>query len=160
MRWVLITPLGSLVEPEVNRNLAIVSGPTLACAASTAAVGSVASSSANDVVARPSIAPSVSTTGVSAGTTAAIALAYAGPLANTRPGVSWPRMWRSLPKSCEISEYAGEIGAYGTPASIAPSASSRCSMSLSERIATGRSAERPRSSSACAIERALFQGSA
>ena len=39
MRCVLITPLGSLVEPEVNRNLAIVSGPTAACAASTAAVG-------------------------------------------------------------------------------------------------------------------------
>jgi hypothetical protein len=36
MRWVLITALGSLVEPEVKRNLAIVSGPTLACAASTA----------------------------------------------------------------------------------------------------------------------------
>ena len=35
MRCVLITPLGSLVEPEVNRNLAMVSGPTCACAAST-----------------------------------------------------------------------------------------------------------------------------
>ena len=42
MRWVLITALGCLVEPEVNRNLAIVSGPTRACAASTAAVGAVA----------------------------------------------------------------------------------------------------------------------
>ena len=29
MRCVLITPFGSLVEPDVNRNLAIVSGPTL-----------------------------------------------------------------------------------------------------------------------------------
>ena len=28
MRWVLITPLGMPVEPEVNRNLAMVSGPT------------------------------------------------------------------------------------------------------------------------------------
>ena len=35
MRWVLMTPLGVPVEPEVNRSLAIVSGPTLACAAST-----------------------------------------------------------------------------------------------------------------------------
>ena len=36
MRWVLMTPFGWPVEPEVNRILAIVSGPTLACAASTA----------------------------------------------------------------------------------------------------------------------------
>ena len=36
--------------------------------------------------------------------TAAIAFAYAGPLAKTRPGVSRPRMWRSLPWSCETSE--------------------------------------------------------
>src|ERR1043165_9636237 len=33
MRCVLITPLGSLVHPEANRNLAIVSGPTCARAA-------------------------------------------------------------------------------------------------------------------------------
>ena len=75
MRCVLMTPLGSLVEPEVNRNLAIVSGPTAACAASTAAVGAVASRRANGVLARPSSAPSASTTSVSAGTTAAIAFA-------------------------------------------------------------------------------------
>ena len=51
MRWVLITALGWPVEPEVNRNLAIVSGPT-ACArrASDArAVAGVASSSAKPV---------------------------------------------------------------------------------------------------------------
>ena len=36
MRWVLITPFGMPVEPEVNRNFAIVSGPTFACAASAA----------------------------------------------------------------------------------------------------------------------------
>ena len=42
--------------------------------------------------------------GVAAGTVAAIALPYAGPLANTSPGVSTPRMWRSLPWSCETSE--------------------------------------------------------
>ncbi len=97
MRCVLITPFGSLVEPEVNRNLAIVSGPTFACAASTAAVGLVASSSANAITARPSREPSASTTGVSRGTTEAIAFAYCGPLANTSPGVSMPWMWRSLP---------------------------------------------------------------
>ncbi|MNT16903.1 hypothetical protein D3C72_1520290 [compost metagenome] len=37
MRWVVITALGSLVEPEVNRNLAILSGPVLANAASASA---------------------------------------------------------------------------------------------------------------------------
>ena len=97
MRCVLITPLGSFVDPEVNRNLAIVSGPTPAWAASTADVGAVASKSAKLSVSRPSRAPSPRTTGVSPGTTAAIALPYAGPLANTSPGVSMPRMWRSLP---------------------------------------------------------------
>ena len=34
-----MTPFGWPVEPEVNRIFATVSGPTLACAASTAAVG-------------------------------------------------------------------------------------------------------------------------
>ena len=46
MRWVLITALGRPVEPEVNRSLPTVSGPTSAAAASTALVGSLASSSA------------------------------------------------------------------------------------------------------------------
>ena len=39
IRWVLITPLGVPVEPEVNRSLAIVSGPTFAWARSTSARG-------------------------------------------------------------------------------------------------------------------------
>jgi hypothetical protein len=52
MRWVLITPLGCPVEPEVNRILATVSGVVRTCAASTAAVGAVASSSANSGRAR------------------------------------------------------------------------------------------------------------
>ena len=42
MRCVLMTPFGWPVEPEVKRIFAIVSGPTLACAASTAGVGCVA----------------------------------------------------------------------------------------------------------------------
>ena len=39
---VLMTPLGVPVEPEVNRNLPIVSGVTRACAASTAGLEGVA----------------------------------------------------------------------------------------------------------------------
>ena len=109
MRWVLITPFGSLVEPEVNRNLAIVSGPTFACAASTCAVARVASRSANASVLRPATAPVVSTTGVSGGrpcsNAASIAFENASPsAANTMPGVSTPTMCRSLPWSCESSE--------------------------------------------------------
>ena len=98
MRCVLITPLGSLVEPEVNRNLAIVSGPTRAWAASTAAVGAVASSSANGVTSRPSSAPfGEDDRRRRRHDRARSPCAYAGPLANTSPGVSMPRMWRSLP---------------------------------------------------------------
>ncbi len=81
MRWVLTTALGSLVEPEVNRNLTIVSGPTRACAASASAPGAVASNAANGVVTRPSRRPLPSTTSTSAPTAAPIAGAQAGSLA-------------------------------------------------------------------------------
>ena len=53
MRWVLMTALGNLVEPLVNRNLTMVSGVVACWAASTAGVASVASSSASGVLARP-----------------------------------------------------------------------------------------------------------
>ncbi len=75
MRWVLITPLGDLVEPEVNRNLAIVSGPTAAWARSAAGPGAVSSRLAKLRTARPSIAPSLNTNGTSAATVASMALA-------------------------------------------------------------------------------------
>ena len=68
MPWVLITALGSLVEPLVNRNLAIVCGPVAAMAASTAGVAAVARRSANGVVARPGSSPWVNTTSMSAPT--------------------------------------------------------------------------------------------
>ena len=42
MRWVLITALGVPVEPEVNRNFAIVSGVIAANAFSTSGVSGVA----------------------------------------------------------------------------------------------------------------------
>src|SRR5581483_8439507 len=65
MRWVLITPLGWPVEPEVNRNFATLSGPTLAWAASTAAVAWVAVSSANIVLGRVSGGLAATTTSAS-----------------------------------------------------------------------------------------------
>ena len=42
MRWVLITAFGVPVEPEVNRNFAIVSGVTAAKAFATSGVSGVA----------------------------------------------------------------------------------------------------------------------
>ena len=42
MRWVLMTAFGVPVEPEVNRNFAIVSGVTAAKAFSTSGVSGVA----------------------------------------------------------------------------------------------------------------------
>ena len=75
MRCVVITPLGALVEPDVNSSLAIVSGPVAACAASSAGPGWAASRRSKPIVARPSMRPSASTTGTSAGTTAAMARA-------------------------------------------------------------------------------------
>ena len=52
MPWVLITALGVPVEPEVNSNFAMVSGPTFACAASTLAAAADASSASKSVVLR------------------------------------------------------------------------------------------------------------
>ena len=65
MRWVLMTALGSLVEPEVKRNLTMVSGPVAAMAASMAGVGSVASSASKEVVARACTVPSTHTSSTS-----------------------------------------------------------------------------------------------
>jgi hypothetical protein len=49
MRWVLITAFGVPVEPEVNRNFAIVSGVTAAKAFVTSGVSSVAAIEANAI---------------------------------------------------------------------------------------------------------------
>src|SRR3984957_15558379 len=81
MSWVLMTPLGWPVEPEVNRNFAIVSGPTFAWASSTAAVGDVAASEANGLVSRSNGGSEVTTTSTSVATGGAIVRAKAFPLA-------------------------------------------------------------------------------
>ena len=93
MRWVLITPFGMPVEPDVNRNFAIVSGPTFSCASSTASVGIVAASRSNEVDFRAGSGLRLRTSSTSAGTTVSIAFAYCWPSqANTRPGVSRSKM--------------------------------------------------------------------
>jgi hypothetical protein len=112
MRWVLMTPLGLPVEPEVNRIFATVSGPTLACAASTASVGSVMARSANGVVERLPSGLAVTTISQSSGTAASMARANGRPSdANTKPGVRMSMIDLSLPKSLDMSEYGTEIGA-------------------------------------------------
>ena len=100
MRCVLITPFGMPVEPEVNRNFAMVSGVTRACAASAAsgAASSVENSVAPFAIARDDdldIGRHDRLDG---------ARILRASQANTRPGVSRLTMCRSLPKSDEISE--------------------------------------------------------
>ena len=93
MRWVLITALGNLVEPEVNRNFAMVSGPVACIAASTAGVAVVASKLSKGVVARPVISPLCRTTSMSLPTAASIAFPYRlASAAKTKPGVKVVKM--------------------------------------------------------------------
>src|SRR4051794_16191857 len=54
IRWVLITAFGVPVEPEVNRNFAMLSGPTAAKAAATADVSEVAAIDWNETASAPS----------------------------------------------------------------------------------------------------------
>src|SRR5215475_7110645 len=68
MRWVLMTPLGLPVEPEVNRNLAIVSADTARFAAATPASSVAPSRSANIVVLRSPSGLRVTTNSTSSGT--------------------------------------------------------------------------------------------
>ena len=83
----------------------MVSGPTLAWAASTAAVGSVISRSANDVVGRLPSGLAAVTISTPIGTALSMARANGLPsAANTRPGVSVSMIDLSLPKSVDISE--------------------------------------------------------
>src|SRR5258707_15014492 len=57
MRWVLMTAFGVPVEPEVNRNFAIVSGVTAAKAVATADVSGVAAIDRKETAAAPSASP-------------------------------------------------------------------------------------------------------
>ena len=100
MRWVLITALGNLVEPEVNKNFAIVSGPVACIAASTAGVACVVSKFSKVVIARPAISPLCNTTSISWPTAASIAFPYRlASAAKTKPGVKVVKMCRSFSKS-------------------------------------------------------------
>ena len=154
IRCVLMTPLGTPVDPDVNRSLPTVSGPTLAKASSTAGPGEVfTSSSSRSASERFPCATSVA---MSPATTASSAVAKASAsAANTSPGfvssaICLIRRWSAL-----ISEYATLIGITGTPAVYAPSVTSMCSSELADRIISGRSGPSPRSRNACASAPAL-----
>jgi hypothetical protein len=57
MRWVLMTAFGVPVEPEVNRNFAMVSGVTVAKARATADVSDAAATERNEIASPPSVSP-------------------------------------------------------------------------------------------------------
>ena len=57
MRWVLITAFGVPVEPEVNRNFAIVSGVTAAKAFATSGVSGVAAIARNEIASASPASP-------------------------------------------------------------------------------------------------------
>src|SRR5712672_1700397 len=57
MRWILMTAFGVPVEPEVNRNFAMVSGPMAAKAFAIAAVSGVAAIERNEIASLPSASP-------------------------------------------------------------------------------------------------------
>ncbi|KPW98349.1 hypothetical protein ALO79_200131 [Pseudomonas syringae pv. castaneae] len=105
MRWVVITALGSLVEPEVKRNLAMLSGPVAAKARSASAPPSCTNRLAKLARERPAISPSTVINGTFAGNTALTARSNgAAWLTNTRPGCSKSQTCRSLAKSWDNKE--------------------------------------------------------
>jgi hypothetical protein len=97
MRCVLITAFGAPVEPEVKRNLAIVSGPTRACAASTSALGVALGQCVDHSVPAGD------------GVDRFLELLSVGN--ENQAGVTSSIARRSCAKSLDTSEYAGETGA-------------------------------------------------
>src|SRR5580658_2260582 len=156
IRCVLTTPLGVPVDPDVKRIFAIVSGPTDAFARASAVPGEALRSALTVAVEGPRLARRGTPESA-----AASAFAYrAGSSAKTTPGPTVATSSRSLAKSRETSEYAGETGAAGIAACIAASWTSAWSTLFSERRTTGRSGAAPRSSKPCAIDRTAARASA
>ena len=104
MRWVLITAFGVPVEPEVNRNFAIVSGVIAAKAFATSADSGVAMMVRNAVASASSALPLRITARCSP--LIAASAAANGFVLETKiaPGSSRPIMLFSLSKSRDISE--------------------------------------------------------
>ena len=95
---VLMTALGMPVEPEVNRNLAMVSGPTASWAASTTGVSGVFMRSAKSVTGRPAGGFFTTTSSTSAGAAFSMARANGAPSATKiMPGVISSMIYFSFP---------------------------------------------------------------
>src|SRR5436190_14101191 len=104
IRWVLITPLGLPVEPDVNSTFATVSPVTRSRAASTAAVG-VACRSLKVVEGMLAGADDDTTSSTPEGSASASARSNRAPsAANTSPGCIRSNTWRSVPNSVACSE--------------------------------------------------------
>ena len=157
MRWVLTTALGVPTEPDVNRNLPMVSSVIRLNADITRGSSDERSIAANGVAPPTSaLLPPATTTPLCRCATASMAGRKRSIWsAKTTPGRSSSMLALSLPKSFDISELPVEIAHDGTPMCIAANISSACSMPLSERITTGRSGDRfcPRSQVAIATTR-------
>ena len=97
MRCVLMTALGKVVEPLVNGNLTMVSGPVACRAASTAPVAGVAYSASKPAAVacgQVALGKDDFQFGVDAGLNGLAVTRH--PAANTRPGVTVSSTWRSL----------------------------------------------------------------
>ena len=157
IRWVLTTPFGRPVDPEVKSTLAIVSGLTAAKAAFTAARACsdgpslrLASATTSAVDQTGTVTPVSPVTPVAPAIASSAGAKRAGSSTKIRLGRSWRATSPSRSKVVEASAYELEMGAAGTPTCIAASIISAVATLLSGRIITGRSAVAPASSSAAA----------
>src|SRR5690348_16435299 len=127
MRWVLSTPFGVPVEPEVNRILAMASGARRPKAASISGPGLLPVRSASRSA--PVLIPWLMMAGTALSASSAGAKRTASS-AKTAPGAIRSAMALIRAWSWLCSEYATLTGATGTPAVIAPRVSSRWSTPL------------------------------
>ncbi len=103
IRWVLITPFGVPVDPEVRRIFATVSGPSAVKVRSTSAWGSVASRSSSASV-PGCTARATTATGTRSATDASAGPNAAPSSAKTMPGVHRPAIARTRSWSRPRSE--------------------------------------------------------
>ena len=104
MRWVLMTAFGVPVEPEVNRNLAIVSGVIAAKAFATSGVSGVAAIARNEIASASPASPLTIVAECSGAIAASAAANGLVPETKIAPGPSNLIMPFSLSKSLDISE--------------------------------------------------------
>jgi hypothetical protein len=122
IRYVLSTPFGVPVDPEVNRIFATASGLSPSKAACTPGPGTVAHRSASSSA--PGLVPEETIAGIAPSASSARPKRPASS-ANTAPGRISSAIARIRAWSWLCSEYATLVGATGIPAVIAPKVISR-----------------------------------